>query len=72
MSSVRDGKGTDRDRIMGDPNPPPTYKHVIRPRSAPMVRTTYPAPSSNRPALNLKKKNLHDSIKMKPKPQNFN
>ena len=46
----RDGNGVDRDRIMGDPNPPRTCTTNTRPRPAPVVGATYPAPLPNRPA----------------------
>ena len=45
----RDGNGADRDRIMGDPNPPRTCTTNTRPRPAPAVGATYPAPFPPRP-----------------------
>jgi hypothetical protein len=50
VSESRDGNGADRDRIMGDPNPPRTCTTNTRPRPAPVVGATYPAPLPNRPA----------------------
>ena len=47
---TRDGNGTDRDRIMGDPTSPRTIIVNIRPRPAPMVGVTYPALLPNRHA----------------------
>uniref|UniRef100_A0A2N9HJ77 Reverse transcriptase domain-containing protein n=1 Tax=Fagus sylvatica TaxID=28930 RepID=A0A2N9HJ77_FAGSY len=50
LGQVRDGNGVDWDRIMGDPNPPRTCTTTTRPRPAPVVGATYPAPLPNRSA----------------------